>query len=195
MADGNRSRTGALGIATAGILTGHWLTYLLDVPQGELRASELARTGHGYLPIAGQLATVCMAFTLAFLFWSRVIRPRACRTPTIAALTLRLAALQAGAFVAMELAERAVAGAGFADLLHGGLLPLGVALQLGLAVIGAVLLRVVLRAADLVAATAHARPGLPGPGFLTALLPAPRPRARIAVTGGVGVRAPPSPVC
>jgi hypothetical protein len=194
MPDGNRRRTGALGVATAGILTGHWLTYLLDVPQGQLRASELASTGHGYLPVAGQLATVCMALTLASIFLGRVIRPSAGRAPTIVALTARLAALQAGAFVAMELVERAVAGAGFADLLHGGLLPLGVALQLTLAVVGAVLLRMVLRAADLVAASVHARAGLPRPASLTLVLLASRRHARTAVTGGPGVRAPPSPV-
>jgi hypothetical protein len=194
MADGNSRRTGALGIAAAGILTGHWLTYLLDVPQAHTRAIELARTGHGYLPLAGQLATVCMAFTLASLFWGRVTRPRAGRTPTITTLAMRLAVLQAGAFVAMELLERAAAGAGFADLLHGGLLPLGVALQLALAVVGAVLLRAVLRAGDLVAATVLARSERPSPAFLTALLPASPPRARTPVTGGPGVRAPPSPV-
>jgi hypothetical protein len=194
MADGNRRRTGALGVATAGILAGHWLTYLLDVPQAQTRASDLARTGHSYLPVVGQLATVCMAFTLASIFLGRVIRPSPGRAPSIAALTARLAALQAGAFVVMELVERAVAGAGFADLLHGGLLPLGVALQLGLAVVGAVLLRAVLRAGDLVAATVLARPERPRPAFLTALLPASPPRARTPVTGGPGVRAPPSPV-
>jgi hypothetical protein len=194
MADGNRRWTGALGVATAGILAGHWLTYLLDVPQAQTRASDLARTGHGYLPVAGQLATVCMAFTLASVFWGRVTRPRAGRAPTITTLAMRLAALQAGAFVVMELVERAVAGAGFADLLHGGLLPLGVALQLALAVVGAVLLRLVLRAGDLVAATVLARPELPRPVFFTALLPASHRRARTAVTGGLGVRAPPSPV-
>jgi hypothetical protein len=194
MAEGNNRRTGALGVAAAGILTGHWLTYLLDAPQAHARATELARTGHGYLPVAGQLATVCMAFTLASLFWGRVTRPRAGRTPTIIRLAMRLALLQAGAFVAMELLERAAAGTGFADLLHGGLLPLGVALQLALAVVGAIVLRLVLRAGDLVAATVLARPELPRPAFLTAIPPASPRRARTRVTGGPGVRAPPSPV-
>lgn len=194
MADGNRRRTGALGIATAGILTGHWLTYLLHVPQAQERTTQLAHTGHGYLPIAGQLATVCMAVTLASLFLTRVIRPRAGRAPTNATLVLRLAALQTGAFVGMELVERAVAGAGFADLLQGGLLPLGIALQLGLAVVGAALLRVVLRVADLVAAIAHARPGSPLPALLALGLPSSPRRARSAIGDAVAARAPPSPV-
>jgi hypothetical protein len=195
MADGYRCRTGALGVATVGILAGHWLTYVLDVPHAQTRATELARTGHGYLPIAGQLATVCMAFTLASLFLDRVTRPRAGRAPTTTALVARLAALQTGAFVAMELTERAVAGAGFADLLHGGLLPLGIALQLALAVVGAILLRLVLRAADLVAAAAPARSALPDPASLTFGIPASPAHARSSVGGAVAARAPPSPVC
>jgi hypothetical protein len=194
MAEGKRRTAAALGVASAGIVLGHWVTYLVDVPRSHARAVELARSGHAYLSVAGELATAMMAVTLAALFLGRVIHPEG---PVSAYPTLarRLGLLQAGAFVAMELTERAVAGMGFGDLARGGLLPLGVLIQLVVALIGALLLRLVLRAADRVAAA------LPSPDpFVRAaalsfdLPPAPARRIRLPVATA-GVRGPPSPVC
>jgi hypothetical protein len=194
MAERNRRTAAALGVASAGIVLGHWLTYLVDVPHAPARAAELARTGHAYLSVAGELATALMAMTLAALFLGRVIRSEGTSShyPGIA---LRLGLLQAGAFVVMELTERAVAGSGFGDLTHGGLVPLGVLIQLGVALVGAALLLLVLRVADRVAAPLPPAVPLPRTASIAfALPPAPSLHTRLALAA-VGVRGPPSPVC
>jgi hypothetical protein len=194
MAEPNRRRAAALGVASAGIVLGHRLTYLVDVPHAQSRAVELARTGHAYLSVAGELATVLMAITLTSLFLGRVIHREGPAAP-LPVLASRLGLLQAGAFVTMELTERAVAGTGFGDLAHSGLLPLGVLIQLGVALAGAVLLRLVLGAADRVAAALPAAAPSPRVAALSFdLPPAPARRTRIAVAT-VGVRGPPLLVC
>jgi hypothetical protein len=194
MAEGNRRRAAALGVASAGIVAGHWLTYLVDVPHAQARAAELARTGHAYLSLAGEFATVLMAITLAALFLGRLLHPEGPAAP-LPVLACRLGLLQAGVFVMMELIERTVAGTGFGDLARGGLLPLGVLIQLGVALIGAVLLRLVLRAADRVATALPTSAPFPRSTALSFdLPPAPARRTRLAVATA-GVRGPPSPVC
>lgn len=160
MHDGNARRTGViLGVAAAGLLLGHWLTYLLDVPSHG-RDQVLRATGHGYLTTAGRMAAVAAAASLAIVFLGRLTR----REPgaPIIAVAGRLAAVQISAFVAMEILERLGAGAPMHDLTT--ILPVGVAVQAGVALAGAWLLRLVLHAAD--AAGSLARP-----------LPATLPRA------------------
>jgi hypothetical protein len=135
-----------------------------------------------------------MAVTLAALFLGRVIRPGG-PVSAFPSLARRLGLLQAGAFVAMEVTERAVVGTGFGDLAHGGLLPLGVLIQLGVALLGAVVLRLVLHAADRVADAIPPAVPFPRTAALSfELPPTPSRRTRLAVAT-VGVRGPPSPVC
>ena len=193
MAERNRRTAAALGVASIGIVLGHWLTYLVDVPQSPARAAELARTGHAYLSVAGELATAVMAVTLAALFLGRVIRSEG-NAPSYPGLALRLGLLQAGVFVVMELTERAVAGSGFGDL-AGRLVPLGVLIQLGVALVGAGLLLLVLHVADRVAAALPPAVPLPRTASIAFALPhAPSLHTRLALAA-VGVRGPPSPVC
>ena len=140
MHDGNARRTGViLGVAAAGLLLGHWLTYLLDVPS-HARDQVLQATGHGYLATAGRLAAVTAAVSLAIVFLGRLTR-RAPGAPFIA-VAGRLAAVQISAFVAMEVLERLGAGAPMHDL--ATILPVGVAAQAVVALAGAWLLRLVL---------------------------------------------------
>ena len=144
MHDGNARRTGViLGVAAAGLLLGHWLTYLLDVPS-HARDQVLQATGHGYLTTAGRLAAVTAAVSLAIVFLGRLTR----REPgaRFIAVAGRLAAVQISAFVAMEVLERLGAGAPMHDLTT--ILPVGVAAQAVVALAGAWLLRLVLHAAD-----------------------------------------------
>ena len=127
MHDGNARRTGViLGVAAAGLLLGHWLTYLLDVPS-HARDQALQATGHGYLATAGRLAAVTAAVSLAIVFLGRLTR-REPGAPFIA-VAGRLAAVQISAFVAMEVLERLGAGAPMHDLTT--ILPVGVAAQAG----------------------------------------------------------------
>jgi hypothetical protein len=154
MHDGNARRTGViLGVAAAGLLLGHWLTYLLDVPS-HARNQVLQATGHGYLTTAGRMAAVTAAASLAIVFLGRLTR-RGSGEPFIA-IAGRLAAVQISAFVAMEILERLGAGAPMHDLTT--ILPVGVAAQAIVALAGAWLLRLVLHAADIAGSLARSLP-------------------------------------
>jgi hypothetical protein len=156
MHDGNARRTGViLGVAGAGLLLGHWLTYLLDVPS-HARDQVLRATGHGYLTTAGRLAAVTAAVSLAIVFLGRLTR----KDPGAPFLSVasRLAAVQVSAFVAMEVLERMGAGAPMHDLTT--ILPVGIVAQAVVALAGAWLLRMVLRAADVAASLARALPAV-----------------------------------
>ena len=154
MHDGNARRTGViLGVAAAGLLLGHWLTYLLDVPS-HARDQVLQATGHGYLTTAGRLAAVTAAASLAIVFLGRLTR-REPGAPFIA-IAGRLAAVQISAFVAMEILERLGAGAPMHDLTT--ILPVGVSAQAVVALAGAWLLRSVLHAAEVADSLAMSLP-------------------------------------
>ncbi|GBC87271.1 hypothetical protein HRbin12_01274 [bacterium HR12] len=63
-------------------------------------------------------------------------------------LILRLAAMQVAVFLVQEIGERWASGAPADRVLRGGLLPIGIAFQIAIAALGAVLLRSALRAAE-----------------------------------------------
>src|SRR5712692_1004988 len=137
-----------LAVAVAGLFAGHVLVYRIVAPNVAQRAALLAGTGHAYLPVALALglilATVAgaTAFALGFRRATGLgAGPgRSGSVGLIGALVIP-AVLQAVAFLALEVLERALAGAPMGGLL-GPLLPDGVALQLvvgaagGLALVG-----------------------------------------------------------
>ena len=138
-------RTGTiLGVAAGGLLLGHWLTYLVEVPDATTRAGVLVASGHGYLGVAAQIGAIVAAVSVAVVFLGRLTRrdPGLPFRPTVA----RLAAVQGAAFVAMEVLERLGAGAHLHDLTS--ILPVGLAAQALIAIAGTLVLRWVLRAAD-----------------------------------------------
>ena len=187
MRDENGRRTGIiLGVACGGLLLGHWLTYLVDVPS-HAREQVLAASGHGYLTTAAQLASVLAAVCVATLFLSRLTRRES--GIAFASNARRLAAVQSAAFVAMEVLERIGAGAGVHDL--ASILPVGLAAQILTAVAGAWLLRRVVRAADAAANLAGSFGVLAARATSAlAMLAAVAPARRAA--GPVSSRAPPS---
>jgi hypothetical protein len=143
-------RTAAtLGIAAAGLTLGHWLAYALAAPGAHEREELLHAAGHGYLAFATQLAVLAGTLGLAGLFLARVRQQEG--EGSFARDVVRLAAVQAGAFVAMEVGERLLSGASLHDLSHGPLLVIGLAVQLLVAIAGAALLRLT----DRGAAAAH----------------------------------------
>jgi hypothetical protein len=136
--DGRRPRLGlpALGITAGGVLAGHWLTYLIVRPDHHDRAALLAATGHGYLGAVVEVAWLVALVAIAGAFLSGLARSDA--TPSLRSVALRLAAFQLGAFVMLEIGERAVAGS-FEGLLAVALM--GAAVQLVVAAASAWLLR------------------------------------------------------
>jgi Flp pilus assembly pilin Flp len=146
--DGRRPRVGlpALGIAVGGVLAGHWLTYVIVRPDHHDRASLLASTGHGYLATAVEVALLAALVAAAMVFLGRLVREDV--TPGFRSLAGRLGTFQIGAFVVLEVAERAVASS-FDGLLAVCLAGTGV--QLLVATAAAWLLRRLERAADVAA--------------------------------------------
>lgn len=145
-----RPRRGAvIGIAAGGVFAGHWLTYLLMSPDSTARASLLQRTGHGYLPLGSELASVAAIVGLAALVLGRLSR-RDEPLPGAGRLTWRFATFQVLAFVFMEVIERIGTDAGLGGLIH--VLPAGVAIQLVLSIVAMLVFRLALRSADRAAA-------------------------------------------
>ena len=189
-----RRRLVTLGVAAAGVLAGHWLTYLVDVPDAHARAAVLAATGHAYLSIAGELVTVFATVSIVAVFLGALLDAGAGPRPG-RALAVRLSVLQIGAFVAMEVLERVVSGASITTLLRGDILPTGVVANVAVALIGALALRWILRAADRVAErVASGRPAASFPRrALRALAPVSFVRPSLVALACVPPRGPPSP--
>ena len=181
-------RTAVFGVAAGGVLLGHWLTYAIAGPHGDAVQAVTTRIEHGYLSLANDLALALALAGVAIVFLGRLTRGDDA-APTWRATALRLGAFQVAAFGAMETLERLSAGAPMHDLL--GLMPVGIAVQAGLALLGALLIACLLRAAAFVESMLGAAPRLPRPRAAAWLaLAAPPPRARLAVAAD-GIRGPP----
>ena len=196
MAHRRRRRLLTLSIAGCGVLVGHWLTYLVDAPDASARTALLDATGHGYLTVAGELTSAFLAFSIVAAFLGALLpagggaRPRR-------SLAARMVLLQVGAFAAMEIVERVVAGSPLGDLVGGGVLAVGSVANVAVALLGAALLRRVLALADRVAgiASADTEPAVRPPTAVVALAPFTTPRPRHRGLAAAPVRGPPSPSC
>ncbi|MEP6759030.1 MAG: hypothetical protein ABJB55_07545 [Actinomycetota bacterium] len=134
-----------LGLALAGVLAGHSLTYRVLMPDAHERTAELARNGHGYLDGANALGLVAVIAALAIVFLGRLVRPNGTERHVLR----RLTAFQLTAFAAMELLERLGSGAGMHQLPR--VFVVGVPAQLLVAAIVAAVVRLTLQAATIVA--------------------------------------------
>jgi hypothetical protein len=180
-------RSAAFGIAAGGVLLGHWATYALAGHDGHGASESLARTGHGYLTLANDLALTLALAGVALTFLGRLTRGGG-RGPTWRVTALRLAVFQIAAFGAMETLERLTAGAPMRDLV--GLIPLGVVVQGLLAVAGALLIAWLLRAAASVERALATAPSLSPPVTVPLALASFGPSVRPALAAD-GIRAPP----
>jgi hypothetical protein len=185
-----RRRLATLCVAVGGVLVGHWLTYLAAAPIAGSRAAILHETGHAYLGMANDLALVAALAAMAAMFIGQLTRPAP--PGQLGELTGRVIRFQVSAFVLLEVLERVTAGSPLAELIHTGILPIGIAAQVGIGWLAARAIRWLLRTADRVAA-AFGRAPVPtrriGPRLL---LP-----ERVFVPAGrhlsaAGVRGPPS---
>jgi hypothetical protein len=138
------------GVAFAGVVAGHSLAYFAALPGGAQRDTYLAQTGHSYWHSALVVALLLEVLGLA------VVAVRGFRAGLRGTLPIRfsarqlatrLALIQVGAFTALEAGERLVSGAGVSGMFAHHLFVLGVAIQLLVAVAGALLLRWLARAA------------------------------------------------
>jgi hypothetical protein len=102
----------SVGWAVIGLLVGHVAAYDLVLPDAHVHDAALAESGHAWLGLLepSLLAAVALV-VVGCLLAARTDRPRAVRFH-------RLVVVQVGAFVAVELAERLLAGYSAADLTH-----------------------------------------------------------------------------
>jgi hypothetical protein len=178
--------------AFVGLIVGHLLSYLIAIPDPARRAVVLAHSGHAYLHLAGDVAVI-LGFAAAVTVGLRAMAERdATDRSSTARLALRLGALQAGAFIAMELGERLVSGTGFGELFDDHLFGIGIVLQLAIATVGALLLRWIGRVAFRIA-DALARPSRRRPAGTLWLRPGSSRSPQLAFAGIVSARAPPLP--
>ena len=182
----------AFCFAFVGLIVGHLLSYLIAIPDPARRAAVLAQSGHTYLHLAGDMAVVLGSAAAVTVGLRAMARRDATGLPSAAHLAWRLGALQAGAFIAMELGERLASGGGFGELFADHLFGIGIVGQLGIAGVGALLLRwigrVALRIAD-----ALARPSRRRPASTLWVRPGSSRSPRLAFAGIVSARAPPLP--
>lgn len=178
-----------IGVAVGGVLTGHWLTYLIVSPDAHARASMLRDSGHAYLGLANDAALVLALAAFASIFLGRLTHRD---LGPDARIVRWVVGFQVAAFATMELLERISAGDPLSPLVHGPVIPIGMAVQIAVGLFAAALIALLLRAADRVASTL-------GVG---AVVP-PRPAVAFAILGRVvvpsrrelfagGVRGPPS---
>jgi len=158
-----RRRPALLGVAVGGVLTGHWLTYLVVSPDVHDRAALMRDTGHAYLGLLNDTALVLALVAFASIFLGRLTRGEVGQKARIAAWVV---GFQAAAFSVMELLERVTAGDAVRPLLHGPVLPVGIAVQVVVGLALAAIITLLLRVADRVSANLGAgapvprRPGI-----------------------------------
>jgi hypothetical protein len=152
--------------ALSGLVSGHLVGYALLAPGEAARDQLLSTSGHGYLTRLTTLAVGSAILAGLGSMMLGVLRRRAqlSHVSGVRWLAIRLIGLQAGGFIFLEILERALAGAPLSGL--PAVLAIGVPVQALVAWIGAVLLAVIERAGEAIAA-AFDRP-----------LPRPRDRSR-----------------
>ncbi|HEY1331393.1 MAG TPA: hypothetical protein VGH10_07970 [Actinomycetota bacterium] len=194
----NPARALALaGAAAAGAVAGHTLTYLLAFPQAGTREAVLASTGHAYWFAAVSAALVFAALSASAAFVRGIRRGLrgpslvAGAEPGIAAVVLRLFALQSAIYVLQEILERLDAGVPLSELVRGHILLIGIPLQFLVALAISVVL-IALRKAGEHAGAVLRRPPLPRISRRAV-----RPPMQVAAPASVwfrlrGIRAPPA---
>lgn len=136
------------GLAAAGVVASHWVTYRLLHLDGHLH-----ETGHGHLGLTSALA-LGLFVVGSVRFCSLGLAGRS--TPSFASLVVRLTALQGAAWVGMEVAERAAVGA-LPTLGDNAVVLVGLVVQVVVACVAAAVVRLTGRVLEAVAARRGAR--------------------------------------
>jgi hypothetical protein len=182
-------------VAAGGVLVGHWLTYALLLAEPARREAVLSSTGHGYLRVASVTVLVLILLALGSAVMcaldARSVPAGASRAARIRRLFPRLWLLQGATFAGMEVAERLVAGASLGDVLLGRVLLVGLLVQALAAVVGAVLLHVLRRAAAGLARLVDSLGTASAPRILPSLAPCLNRLRAPLLAGAAGLRGPP----
>jgi hypothetical protein len=150
-------------VAIASVLVGHWIGYVVAVPDAGLRETILLDSGHAYWLLAVKCALLLGAASLAAgaldalrLGLSRA-KPREGWSFRHALPALAL--IQVAAFTFLEVSERVIAGEPLGELMHHDVFAWGILAQLLIAPVGALVLAWLGRALRrVVTAVARSRP-------------------------------------
>ena len=157
-----------LGAALAGVIAGHPLAYTIVAPHHGERAGLLALTGHSYWGLA-VLAGLVLGLASLGVVVTRHLRAglygASATLPGYLGLAMRLSCLQVGIFTAIEALERVSAGQPLSTLMDADLLPVGLAVQLLIALVSSGLLRWRARAAEVLGSALKVA-SVPDPGVV-----------------------------
>lgn len=149
------------GLATAGMVAGHQLGYLLAIPGADHRQVLLERTGHAHW---GAVGAIALGLLIANLYHAALGRLRSFDgrfgddRRILWHSASRLFVLQPAAFVVLEMLERIIARQPITQVLSESPFIFGLACQVLFALAGALLLVLVLRAVAAVARRLAPRP-------------------------------------
>jgi hypothetical protein len=177
-------------IAAFGVFVSHLVAFWLAEPDAHHRLELLEETGHSYWSFATPVATGLLLAGL-FSFTKNRLREKSLTRVGVVPTSLRLAALQSGGFIALEMLERITSGGAPLDLLGDRTVLFGIAVQAVIAFIGALLL---VGLANVVARIRRLVDRLPSrdPGARRRAQLRRAPVAAAVAAGGRGLRGPPA---
>jgi hypothetical protein len=178
--------------AVLGLVAGHGIAYLIAIPDAQRRTAVLQSTGHAYLPLLVEIGLILAVAGAARLVMRAFGSGGRVRDGSLVRTAAGLGALQVVAFVVLEVVERLLTHMPLHELVSDHVLGIGVVVQLGVAMVGALVLRAMTRTAARLALVA-VRSHTPRPA---GLVPIPFVRTldlRPVLVGAVGVRGPPLP--
>ena len=150
------------GVAVAGAVVGHMVAYALAVPSPTVRVALLGATGQAYWTAAIAAAVVLglasLATTLRRRFRAGLLAGRPQPGERLGRVAGQLAGFQVAIYLVQEALERLEVGIPVHALLDGRLLVTGVVVQTTIALVLAVLLTVVGRAAEAIGRALRPRP-------------------------------------
>jgi hypothetical protein len=183
------------GVAAAGVVVGHWVAYVVAVPQEGPRAVVLDAAGHGYWLGAVKLGALLGLSAVGAAVIRQFVSVARSNRPTVhpyTRLVAHLAILQAVGFTGMEIVERLAGHAPLAGMFGHHIYIVGLAVQFLMASLGALLLVWLGRAAARMAVSfLGRRPRLATP-VVRFIDRSPGRRPAYALSGATGVRGPPS---
>ncbi|HEV3473724.1 MAG TPA: hypothetical protein VG408_11095 [Actinomycetota bacterium] len=175
---------GIAALAGGAMVLAHWIAYVIAVPDGHSRAHVLDSTGHDYW-----LYAAAVGLAAGVLGMGASIRTRLAEGRDVRGIGGRLAMMQVLGFLTLEMAERIASGHAWSEVLHEPVIAIGVVAQLVVALLGAVLLRGVVRVIARLRATRTAPTATATIRFLISDSISVPPVALAA--GGLGLRGPP----
>lgn len=182
------------GAVGAGLALSHWLAYLIAVPHAHERERLLEHTGHGYWPLAAEVA-VSLGLVALVVTGSRAVaqaRDADLGQPQLRQLVARLTGMQLPAFVLLEAIERLASGAADLDFALQAPFLVGLGVQLLVAtVLGLLLSRFARAVARIARILLRGKLPIRSAAPLLPSQPAAMP-ARLLGLAAVGVRAPPA---